>query len=83
MRRGLLLICLILACVATMALAGDTPVSTPAAVAATPKPLSVEMRYANVQRAMAENSIGFRVGLALGDDGRVIARVEPFDTAAK
>ena len=79
MRRWIVAICLILTLCAVVALAGDAP----APVAATPKPLSVEMRYANVQRAMAENNIGFRVGLVSGDDGRIITRVEPFDTAAK
>jgi len=83
MRRWLWLGCLVLVCVATMALAGDTPVPTPAAVATTPKPLSVEMRYANVQRAMTENSIEFRATVTLGDDGRVIVRVIPWDTLAK
>ena len=81
MRRGLLLICLILACAATMALAGDTLAPSKAPTAAAP--LTPEMRYANVQRAMQENGIGFKVGLTLGDDGRVLARIEPFDTTAK
>ena len=65
-----------LVCVATLALAGDTP-QTPPAKAAIP---SVEVRFANVQRSMRENGIDFRPTVSIGDDGRLIVRVAPIDT---
>jgi hypothetical protein len=77
-RIGLLtLVLLALVCAAGMALAGDAT-----APAAAPAVLSVEARYANVQRAMQENGIGFRAAVSIGDDGRLIVGVVPFDTLA-
>ena len=79
-RRTMLLTLVLVAlmCAAGMALAGDA-----AAPTAAPAVLSAEVRYANVQRAMTENSIGFRPTIHLGDDGRLIVGIEPVDLLAK
>ena len=76
-RRTMLLTLVLVAlmCAAGMALAGDA-----AAPTGVPAVLSVEARYANVQRAMLENGIGFRAAVSIGDDGRLIVGVVPFDT---
>lgn len=79
-RRTMLLTLVLLAlmCAAGMALAGDA--TAPAVVSAVP---SAEARYANVQASMAENSIGFRADVMIGDDGRLMVRVVPVDLLAK
>ena len=88
-RRTMLLTLVLVAlmCAAGMALAGDAidppekgSLTMPATVYPPP---SAEVRYANVQRAMAENSIGFRADVMIGDDGRLMVRVVPVDLLAK
>lgn len=71
------LVAVVVALVLSVALAWAAGEATKLTAA---KPLSVEVRWQNVQRAMAENNIRLDPAIDVGDDGRLLLKLRVVDT---